>query len=504
MTTETYSNKKVKQLFVESPFDEKTGQKEYKSSKNYLEGHFFAVSSGDWLIKSGADIKTVSQETFTKVYLNRLPKQLKSHMLSETVVYDQVCVPNQQFIQGDQVNIMPPFKHTNDMKYKKCTASQKAGVEMMLGLIRDVWASGVDESFDFIMKWISNMVRGNKNKSLLYLKSVTEGIGKSTVSQFIQDYVIGPALSIESNSDPLKTKYNKILFGKLFVVFEELEKASANEWESISSKLKSWITSDKIVFENKFENSFESHNISNYIVLSNRDCIKHSNGRRYFTLDLSTKYLNNTKYWDTLHKTCFNDSIGKAFYLYLMDIDLTGFNSAHFPILQAKTESISERLHPLFKMIKFNWVIPAKPLQCSVKELYDHWTDYAVKINTKMTVTKHNMTALLREIGINYITSNSKTKFNIPLTDLKAIATKFKWYSEHDNDELDENSIFEDITGDKFSWVSDKEHNALIKRVKELEAQLRLCKPLKKIQKKPVKTTTIDPDDALVLDFDKI
>ena len=43
---------------------------------------------------------------------------------------------------------------------------------------------------------------------------------------------------------------------KLFVVFEELENASLSEWSAMSSVLKRYLTSDKIVIDEK--NSLET------------------------------------------------------------------------------------------------------------------------------------------------------------------------------------------------------------------------------------------------------
>ena len=38
-----------------------------------------------------------------------------------------------------------------------------------------------------MLKWLSNMVGGNKNKTCIYAKSL-QGAGKSTLPEFIRDY----------------------------------------------------------------------------------------------------------------------------------------------------------------------------------------------------------------------------------------------------------------------------------------------------------------------------
>ena len=164
---------------------------------------------------------------------------------------------------------------------------------MMLAFIKEVWCSGDDTSFMYILNWLANMIQGNKNNTILYLKSFVEGIGKSTVSQFIMNHVLGKHICIESNSEPLKTPYNEILAGKLMVAFEELECTGERDWSAMSTKLKRWSTSSDITYAEKYIKSYESKNINNYIILTNVEAIKASEGRRYYILDLSTKYKNN-------------------------------------------------------------------------------------------------------------------------------------------------------------------------------------------------------------------
>ena len=60
------------------------------------------------------------------------------------------------------------------------------------------------------------MCRGNKNDCCLYLKG-SQGAGKSSFSDFLRDDIIGAALSIQTGSSPLKSKFNGELSGKLLV-----------------------------------------------------------------------------------------------------------------------------------------------------------------------------------------------------------------------------------------------------------------------------------------------
>jgi predicted P-loop ATPase len=89
------------------------------------------------------------------------------------------------------------------------------------------------------------MVKGNKNDSILYFRA-KQGFGKSTFNEFIWHHVIGNELGLETGSRPLRTDFNAILGGKLFVYFEELETFSTAQWMCVSSRLKRYATSQTI------------------------------------------------------------------------------------------------------------------------------------------------------------------------------------------------------------------------------------------------------------------
>src|SRR5574343_85057 len=46
----------------------------------------------------------------------------------------------------------------------------KKKVDFILKHILEVYCSSKQDSYDFLLKWFSNMVRGNRNNSALYLK----------------------------------------------------------------------------------------------------------------------------------------------------------------------------------------------------------------------------------------------------------------------------------------------------------------------------------------------
>ena len=431
-----FSLSKVKDLYDNGQL------KDHIDCKNYVSSYLYPLNNGDHAYYDVAnnEIKIISDDVLRKTRLNRMPLKIKKWYLTERVdMYDLVCELNKPAVYDDKINIVGKMMHQDaDKKYSDYDDETKECVERMLSFFKSIWANDDDAMYEYLLNWMSNMVKGNKNSSLLYLKSGMEGIGKSTGTDFLMTHVVGQQLSIESNSEPLKTKYTKILFGKLLVVFEELERSSANEWETISKKLKQWITSKSAVYEEKFQKAITARNINNYIINTNREALKNADGRRYVILDLSTKLKGNKVYWDKLYETRFNDKVGEAFYRFLLERDTHKFDSQRFPVTLAKSESIADRLNAVYKTLKFAYIYKDKSLKCTTGELFEKYKQYCEENDMKAVYTKRKMIGILREVGINWKSSNGKTRYSVSKEALKEIAIKFNWLDVHDQDDIDD------------------------------------------------------------------
>jgi phage/plasmid-associated DNA primase len=315
----------------------------------------------------------------------------------------------------------------------------KLSVNHMLTFMREILCYNKTDSYEYLIKWLSNMVKGNKNNSCLYLKSAVQGIGKSTLQIFMKDFVIGNALCLETGSEPLKNKFNSILEGKLLVSFEELENFSMGEWSAVSSVLKRHITSNEISIERKGINPYTTKNINNYILISNNDAIKDDNGRRYFILDISTKREKDTVYWNHLYGRCFNDLVGQAFYSYLLEVDTDGFNPQDFPLTNSKLDSIAKRLDSVYKFLKEAFILKNKGInKILLGDLYDDYVVFCKENSLGKPLSKIDFNQKLKEAKIEAYRCNGKLKFDVALEKLLEVAKTRSWIHELDEFEGDE------------------------------------------------------------------
>jgi hypothetical protein len=200
------------------------------------------------------------------------------------------------------------------------------------------------------------MVRGNKNLCSIYAKAI-EGIGKSTLIDFIVKYVITSDLYAKGDVDMLTTANNMLMLGMILVEFEELPVLNVGQWKMCDGKLKDTITGEEMNYTDKYEKKIKSRNISNLIVITNHKALKRPDGRRYFVVDLNTIYQNNFEFFKNLREACFNEKVGHAFYCCLMEIDVTNYNSADMPMTQSKKDAVVELLSVTEKFLKFNYVL---------------------------------------------------------------------------------------------------------------------------------------------------
>ena len=373
---------------------------------------------------------------------------------------------------------------------------------MMLNFLKEIWASDSEPQYQFIIKWLARMAKGGKNQSVLYLKS-EQGIGKSTFTDFLRKHVIGPKLCIQSGSQPLISQFNKILFCKLLVVFEELENFSTNQWQGVSTRLKRDTTSDTCIYEEKNEKAFTAKNISNYIINSNVDAIKDDDGRRYFILDLSNKRKGDLDYFNKIYSNCMNDEVGEAFFSYLLSVDLTGYHDQDFPMTKAKEDAIVKRLDSVARYIKEKYILKYKNFDTNLKDAYLEYSEFCNTNNIKESC-KIEFNKRLEAYKItSYKSGNIHNKFNYKHAKLEEIAVANKW--KHPTDQYDNGDQFIEENNLDSGINKDEEIRALKEEIEVLKNKLKfnyLDENIEETKEEPqIITFNLDPYTMILKDI---
>ena len=473
-------------------------------AKEYVKKYFYPLSSGFHVQidydEDGKPVYEIKEDKIIKsVYFNRLAKVIQDFYFKE---YDQIktltCELNKPFVFGRFINTCPAFKH-EVKNYDDYPVEIKNKVDMMLSFLKEIWASNNDLQFQFIIKWFANMARGGKNQSVLYLRA-EQGIGKSTFTDFLRKHVIGPKLCIQSGSQPLISQFNAILFCKLLVIFEELENFSTNQWQGVSTRLKRDTTSDTCTYEDKFQKAFTAKNISNYIINSNVDAIKDDDGRRYFILDLSNKRKGDFTYFNKIYENCMNDSVGEAFFAYLMTVDLTGYHDQDFPTTKAKEDAIVKRLDTVIRYLKEKYILKRKAFDTNLKDAFLEYQLFCDADSSK-DCCKIEFNKRLEALNIkSYKSHGVHNKFKVSIESLDEIAKKNKWMHSTD--------VYEEAGEEKPSDLDladpkDKLIDDLRKEIEELKQKLAVNDLDIGIVEEPEVVITISPEQQFINELKK-
>lgn len=492
--TKNFSLKKVQDL----------KPSEQGKAETYISKYFIPLSNGMHAFLNNGKYELIDHNTIKHTYFDRMSKSLsdfyfKKNIDIRTVEYEF----GKPVLHDDKLNLCPKLKHSRQ-SYATFSDEDKSKVEIMLNYIKEVLCSGNENHYNYLLKWIANMVNGNKNDAILYLRS-KQGYGKSTLFEFISTFVIGDDLSLMTGSEPLLSKNNAILAGKLLVYFEELETFTTAQWMGVSSRLKKMATSTKMIYENKYEKPYEAKNMNNYAILSNNDAIKDDEGRRYFILDISghrqiilgsKTEKDNTKFWDDVY-ACFTDEVGHAFYNYLLDvIETKGFKPQNFPITNNKIDSFAKRLEPHEGFIKHHYVLQKLGIKCTVQELYDEYVSYC-KSEQRNPYKKIEFGSKLKELGIEYYKSCGFNKYKVSFEELQEMANTRHWIHEID-DYCEEESKTKPRFIDDLDAPKDDE---LLQKLTQAEKELRELKEqfeLIRLENEQLKKPKAEPKKSLI------
>jgi transposase len=261
------------------------------------------------------------------------------------------------------------------------------------------------------------------------------------------------------------------LIGKLLVVFEELQAFTDKEWVAVDTEFKDYITGVMASYSDKYEKRTMLDNVNNYIVNTNHNAIKGANGRRYLVLDLCAKYLEDFKFFKHLREQCFNNEVGHAFYCYMMEQDVSDFDSMIIPMTRNKIDLCVELLRPLEKFLKFQYVLRSAGIDQKVKDVYGDYLIFCGKNRLSANESAQRFCQNMRELGFDYKTLHGYSYYKISAKELKDIATKKKWLHVLDRDEEDPRPEDEGVdTSDKsVKFVLKSEHDKLKAKLKMME-----------------------------------
>ena len=161
----------------------------FNNAKDYVIKHFIPLDNVMHCLLKNDSYEMFDHATVKKTFFDHMDVKLSKFYFKEytglrSIVYE-LGTP---ILYDDKLNLCHQFKHEYKV-YDTYEPEIKQKVNIMLTFIKEVITSNSIPQYEYILKWFANMAAGNKNDSILYMKG-SQGIGKSTITQFLMQYVM--------------------------------------------------------------------------------------------------------------------------------------------------------------------------------------------------------------------------------------------------------------------------------------------------------------------------
>ena len=481
---------------------------------NYIAQYYFENESGGTFYKYNPETLEFDfkeKKDFTAEVLNKVDndKDVVKYFKTNAKIYNivsEVLLPRHYNIGNRYyINLCQGLLHKEVKPYAEYSNETKAKVQIALNMIKEITCSNDDVLFNAYIKWYGKVVRGEQTGVIIYKKS-PEGTGKSTETDWIMKYVIGEKVSVLPTTECLTSNFNKCLMGKILVIFEELPTFSTNEWAGVSTKLKGYATNPTLQFRDLYEKAMVAKNVFNAIINTNVEAIKNSEQRRIVIMPINTSRMKDYNYFEYIRKNIYNMEVGEAFYAYLLSIDVSKYNAQRdFPITEEKKNVISQLLPSPYKFLKTFLVSKIEIGSIKPKELYNQYIDFCSNDDRIKPIQFYQFIEKLKDIQIVSVKKSGNISYTITLDQLQAIATKFNWLSDYDEDEITTEDVkikiskteYEEFKLWKKKQISLNEPKKVV--IKEVEIKPKVVK--KVVKKKGVEI--VPEEDDLILEMFK-
>lgn len=191
----------------------------------------------------------------------------------------------------------------------------------------------------FILNYLAHLLqRPLELPGVALILTGAKGCGKDTLLNFVVRTLLGPALAV--SYDRVDALFNTFDVGSMHKVVIKVEELSAKSVRPFAKALRSLITADARVFNNK--NGAILHNVENYarfLGTSNEACPvpmydDHEVDRRFFISPMQPDLQRDAPFWAAAYHArhgLFTPAAGRAVGDWLMARDLTRFNPRLLP-----------------------------------------------------------------------------------------------------------------------------------------------------------------------------
>lgn len=247
----------------------------------------------------------------------------------------------------------------------------------ILDYLKDIICDNNESNYDYLLNWLAFCVQyPERQGGVAVVCRGEKGTGKGTLGRIMTEIFGAHGIQI-SHSRHLTGNFNAHLRAVAFLFSDEAFFAGDKAGEGV---LKSIITEDKIVIEQKGVDAVAVKNRLKIIMASNNDWVipTSADERRFFCLDVSSKRREDHKYWDELNNFIKKGGTG-IFLSHLLSINLAGFNVYKVPNTSGLDSQKLQSLGSIESLVH-DWLYSAE-IKCGWGSGIDWKQDEAIKVS---------------------------------------------------------------------------------------------------------------------------
>lgn len=265
-------------------------------------------------------------------------------------------------------------------------------LQLILDHIRDVWACGNLDHYDYILSWFKLIFTNPslKSKVAIVLKSSDKQIGKGIIiNNFLIPLVFGEkySMSIIGLKD-ITARFNETLMNKILINCDELSTTDGGYHSSFDT-LKTVITDTKIVIELKGGKKFSYPNYTNFIMCTNHDFTLNIEigDCRYAMFECSPIHKGDFAYFKKLMDS-FNQDVANEFFTYVHNYNNKTDDVRNIPMTQLKENmiigSFTSPLRFLYEIQTGLYSVPTESGFINGSSFYRCYKDWCNESNEKI------------------------------------------------------------------------------------------------------------------------
>ncbi len=315
-------------------------------------------------------------------------------------------------------NMWKPFAMEKIEKYEKKDISLiLKHIEILCGNDKDV--------YDYMIKWISQLIQYPAVKSTCPTMISREGAGKGRLIELMR-LMLGNSKVYETStpSRDVWGDFNGIMSNTYLVNLNELSKKETVESEG---KIKALITDPTITINKKGIDPYEIKSYHRFIITTNNEepINTKKDDRRNFIIRSSDEKIGNKEYFTTLVEMMKDTDVIKTCYEYFKNIpDMDKFNKLPLPVTEYHNELKQLSMSPIELFIKDYVEQKSADDDFRVKtgDLYEEFKKYIDTNNIKYTINGNQFAVRLnREFGQRGIDTVKTNTCNMKQFDVKKI-----------------------------------------------------------------------------------